>query len=159
VIPGVVFIDEVHMLDIECFTYLNALLESPMAPTVVLATNRGNSLVRGTTDIIAPHGIPVDLLDRCLIVKTDGYNTAQIAKVLQLRANIEGLKLGPGVLDRLAAEGDKSSLRYALQLLTPASILSTLGGRTQIEVDDISEMGELFLDAKTSAAMIGSAGY
>ncbi len=52
------------MLDIECFTYLNALLESPMAPTVVLATNRGNALVRGTTDIYAPHGIPVDLLDR-----------------------------------------------------------------------------------------------
>ena len=35
-----------------------------MAPTVVFATNRGNSLVRGTTDIVAPHGIPVDLLDR-----------------------------------------------------------------------------------------------
>lgn len=52
------------MLDIECFTYLNALLESPMAPTVILATNRGNSLIRGTTDVISPHGIPVDLLDR-----------------------------------------------------------------------------------------------
>jgi RuvB-like protein 1 len=56
------------MLDIECFTYLNALLESPMAPTVVLATNRGHALVRGTTDIVAPHGIPIDLLDRCGII-------------------------------------------------------------------------------------------
>ena len=62
-VPGVVFIDEVHMLDIECFTYLNALLESPMAPTVILAANRGQSLVRGTPDIVSPHGIPVDLLD------------------------------------------------------------------------------------------------
>ena len=57
------------MLDIECFTYLNALLESPMAPTVVLATNRGNSLVRGTTDIIAPHGIPLDMLDRFVLLR------------------------------------------------------------------------------------------
>ena len=64
VVPGVVFIDEVHMLDIECFTYLNALLESSMAPTVILATNRGQSLIRGTSDIVSPHGIPVDLLDR-----------------------------------------------------------------------------------------------
>ena len=56
------------MLDIECFTYLNALLESPMAPTVILATNRGNSLVRGTTDIVSPHGIPVDLLDRYVLL-------------------------------------------------------------------------------------------
>jgi DNA helicase TIP49 (TBP-interacting protein) len=58
---------QVHMLDIECFTYLNALLESPLAPTVVLATNRGHSLVRGTSDVVAPHGVPVDLLDRCVL--------------------------------------------------------------------------------------------
>ncbi|KAF7359504.1 DNA helicase [Mycena sanguinolenta] len=158
VVPGVVFIDEVHMLDIECFTYLNALLESPMAPTVILATNRGNSLVRGTTDIVSPHGIPVDLLDRCMMVKTDGYTREQVGKVVQLRANVEGLRLGSGVLERLAMEGEKSSLRYALQLLTPASILATLAGRTQIEVEDVGEMGELFLDAKTSAGLIGTDG-
>ncbi|KAF8148822.1 RuvB-like helicase 1 [Crassisporium funariophilum] len=159
VVPGVVFIDEVHMLDIECFTYLNALLESPMAPTVILATNRGNSLVRGTTDIISPHGIPVDLLDRCMIVKTDAYSREQIGKVVQMRANVEGLKLSSDVLDKLAGEGEKSSLRYALQLLTPASILASLAGRSQIEIDDISEMNELFIDAKTSAAMIEAGGF
>lgn len=115
------------MLDIECFTYLNALLESPMAPTVILATNRGNTLLKGTTDIVAPHGIPTDLLDRCvsifssrdlllivfscLIVKTESYTREQVAKVVQLRANTEGLKLGEGVIDRLAIEGERSSLR------------------------------------------------
>ena len=61
------------MLDIECFTYLNALLESPMAPTVILATNRGNALVRGTQDLVAPHGIPVDLLDRCALLILGRY--------------------------------------------------------------------------------------
>jgi RuvB-like protein 1 (pontin 52) len=40
--------------------------------------------------------------------------------------------------------------RYALQLLTPASILVQLVGRNQIELEDIGEMTELFLDAKTS---------
>lgn len=153
VIPGVVFIDEVHMLDIECFTYLNSLLESPMAPTVVFATNRGKTLVRGTTDVIAPHGIPIDLLDRCLIVKTDIYDSIQIAKVLQLRANVEGLRLGAGVIDRLVQEGDARSLRYVLQLLTPASILASLAGRAQIELEDVSELDELFYDAKTSAML------
>jgi len=158
VVPGVVFIDEVHMLDIECFTYLNALLESPMAPTVILATNRGNSLVRGTTDIISPHGIPVDLLDRCLIVKTDGYSLNEISKVVNVRAAVEGLKLGHGVLEKLALEGQRGSLRYALQLLMPASILTTLAGRNQIEVEDIGEMTELFLNAKTSAGLIAEGG-
>ena len=46
-------------------------------------------------------------------------------------------------------------LRYTLQLLTPASILANLGGRSEIEVEDIGEMNELFLDAKTSAGLIG----
>ncbi|KAJ3901406.1 RuvB-like helicase 1 [Lentinula edodes] len=156
VVPGVVFIDEVHMLDIECFTYLNALLESPMAPTVILATNRGNALVRGTQDLVAPHGIPVDLLDRCMIVKTEPYAKEQVAKVLQLRANIEGLKLAEGVLDKLATEGEKSSLRYALQLLAPASIIASINDRSEISLEDVGEMNELFLDAKTSAAMIGA---
>jgi RuvB-like protein 1 (pontin 52) len=62
-VPGVLFIDEVHMLDIECFTYLNKALESPLAPIVIFATNRGVCQIRGT-DIKSPHGIPVDLLDR-----------------------------------------------------------------------------------------------
>jgi len=49
-------------------------------------------------------------------------------------------------------------VRYALQLLTPANILASLAGRSQIEAEDISEMNELFLDAKTSASLIqGSA--
>ncbi|KAH0626684.1 hypothetical protein JD844_001791 [Phrynosoma platyrhinos] len=41
VIPGVLFIDEVHMLDIECFSFLNRALESDMAPVLIMATNRG----------------------------------------------------------------------------------------------------------------------
>ncbi|CDR99100.1 hypothetical protein, partial [Sporisorium scitamineum] len=38
-VPGVLFIDEVHMLDMECFTYLNRALESTISPHVILATN------------------------------------------------------------------------------------------------------------------------
>ncbi len=46
-VPGVLFIDEVHMLDLECFTYLNRALESALAPIVVFATNRGVTQARG----------------------------------------------------------------------------------------------------------------
>lgn len=41
IIPGVLFIDEVHMLDIESFSFLNRALESDMAPVLIMATNRG----------------------------------------------------------------------------------------------------------------------
>jgi RuvB-like protein 1 (pontin 52) len=108
-------------------------------------------------------------------VKTEAYTQEQVGKVVQLRAAVEGLQLGPGVLDRLAAEGERGSLRsvhryfvllcfaesgfrYALQLLTPASILAQLAGRKQIEEEDVAEMNELFLDAKTSAGKIADDG-
>merc|ERR1712110_1150077 len=71
-VPGVLFIDEVHMLDIECFTYLNRALESTLAPIVIFATKRGMFTVRGT-EIVSPHGVPVDLLDRVMIVRTMPY--------------------------------------------------------------------------------------
>merc|ERR1711943_25873 len=72
-VPGVLFIDEVHMLDLECFTYPNRALESTLSPIVVFATNRGMCTVRGA-DIMCPHGMPVDLLDRLLIIRTAPYN-------------------------------------------------------------------------------------
>jgi len=40
-VPGVLFIDEVHMLDIECFSFLNRALEMESSPIVIMATNRG----------------------------------------------------------------------------------------------------------------------
>lgn len=64
--------DEVHMLDMECFSFLNRALESETAPIVIMATNRGITNIRGT-DYRSPHGVPLDLIDRCLIIMTKPY--------------------------------------------------------------------------------------
>ncbi|EOR01153.1 hypothetical protein E3P92_01767 [Wallemia ichthyophaga] len=155
-VPGVLFIDEVHMLDIECFTYLNRALESTISPHVILATNRGMCTVKGTEDsggdgIVSPHGIPTDLLDRCMIIKTTPYSKEEMKVVLSLRSKVEGLKLGEAALDQLAEKGANTSLRYVLQTLTPASILSKNSNRAEISPEDVSELDDLFIDAKTSA--------
>lgn len=73
IVPGVLFIDEVHMLDMECFSFINRALEDDMAPIVIMATNRGQSTTRGT-DYKSPHGLPVDLLDRVIIIPTSPYS-------------------------------------------------------------------------------------
>ena len=62
---------------------------------------------------------------RCMIVKTDSYTRDQVGKVVQLRAIVEGLKLGPGVVDKLAEDGERSSLRYGLKLSPRYSRLLT----------------------------------
>ncbi len=107
------FIDEVYMLDIECFTFLNKALESKLSPVVILATNRGTSEIRGT-NIISPHGIPVDLLDRLLIVRTLPYPLEDIVKILTIRAQIENITLTEEALALLGKIGCQSSLRFAV---------------------------------------------
>merc|ERR1711981_244283 len=122
-VPGVLFIDEVHMLDIECFTYLNRALESTLAPIVILATNRGMCTVRGT-EVISPHGIPVDLLDRVMIIRTMPYSLEETFQILSIRATTEGLECDDESLAYAAQVGLDASLRYAVQLLTPSAVLT-----------------------------------
>lgn len=54
---------------------------------------------------------------RCLIVKTEPYSRQEVAAVVQLRAQVEGLNFAPAVLDRIAGEGEKGSLRFVRQTL------------------------------------------
>ena len=152
-VPGVLFIDEVYMLDIECFTFLNRALESKLSPIVVLATNRGTSKIRGT-DLVSPHGLPVDLLDRLLIIKTMPYNLEEIVKILGIRAQTEGLTLSEEALAYLGSIGTRTSLRYAVQLLNPGYILSATQGRKEISKDDLEEINSLFYDAKASSKVL-----
>ncbi|KAJ9097696.1 RuvB ATP-dependent DNA helicase pontin [Naganishia friedmannii] len=162
-VPGVLFIDEAslatwHQGRSNALIYFDA--ESPMSPYVVLASNRANCVIRGTESdngghgVVSPHGIPVDLLDRCMIVRTYPYKLDEVRVVLETRCRVEGTAVSPEALEKLANEGIQSSLRYALQLLTPASIIARLSGRTQIEPQDVSEMNSLFLDAKRSATLL-----
>jgi len=154
-VPGVLFIDEVHMLDIECFTYLNKALESSLAPIVIMATNRGMSIIRGT-EIVSPHGIPLDLLDRLLIINTQPQTAREIHLIIKVRAETEGIKLTEEALVKLASIGTETSLRHAIQLLQPAHILATTlnPADSTVTPDIINEASLLFLDAKSSAEIL-----
>lgn len=156
-IPGVLFIDEVNMLDIEIFTYLNRALESSIAPVVILASNRGMTTIRGTGDDVKyPHGCPPDLIDRLLIVKTLPYNQEEIKTIVAKRAQLESLVLSPDALSKLAEHGVSSSLRYALQLLAPSGILAKTANRAEIVASDVEECELLFLDSRRSLKVLGS---
>ena len=172
-VPGVLFIDEVgkchrftspktdshtkvHMLDIECFTYLNRALESPISPIVILASNRGKCTIRGTEDIVAAHGIPPDLLARILIIPTNTYTPDEIKHIVRIRTRTEGLAITEPALEKISEHGVKVSLRYALQLLTPANILARVNQKKEIDVDDVAECEDLFIDARRSASIVNA---
>ena len=83
-IVQVLFIDEVHMLDVECFSFLNRALENELAPLVIMASNRGMTQIRGSKTK-SPHGLPPDLLDRVLIVSTNPYSEEEFQEIVKIR--------------------------------------------------------------------------
>jgi len=152
-VPGVLFIDEVHMLDIECFTYLHKALESSLSPIVIFATNRGHCVIRGT-DIRSPHGMPLDLLDRVMIIRTMPYSQSEMVQIIKIRCQTEGIQVEEESLKELGEIGSKTTLRYAVQCLTPASVLAKINGQECVTVNEIQEVNELFFDAKASAKLL-----
>lgn len=149
IVPGVLFIDEVHMLDVECFSFLNRALENEMAPILVVATNRGITRIRGT-NYKSAHGIPMDLLDRLLIISTKPYTRDEIRQILDIRCQEEDVEMAEDAKQLLTRVGEGTSLRYAIQLITAAELASQKRKGKVVEVQDIDRVYRLFLDVQRS---------
>jgi RuvB-like protein 1 (pontin 52) len=149
------------MLDLESFTYLTRALESSISPIVILASNRGLTPIRGASDTLPPsaHGIPSDLLARLLIIPTHPYQPDEIKSIVRTRAKTEGLNVSEAALEKVGEAGVRVSLRYALQLLAPASVLAQVGGKSEVGVAEVEECESLFLDAGRSARGLGGVGF
>jgi TBP-interacting protein len=143
--PGVLFIDDAHMLDIEAFSFLSRALEGELVPIIILATNRGVTKIRGT-DIEAPMGFPLDLIDRAVIIPTFEYDAGAIQEIIKIRSIEEKLELTQEALQKLTEIGARSSLRYALQLLSLAGQHAKNENRNRITAQDVDRVSQLFMD-------------
>jgi hypothetical protein len=63
------------------------LVSLSSAPVLIMATNRGIANIRGTS-YKSPHGIPIDLLDRLMIIATTPYSENEVRKILQVRSGL-----------------------------------------------------------------------
>ncbi|KAJ0096918.1 hypothetical protein Patl1_28493 [Pistacia atlantica] len=149
IVPGVLFIDEVHMLDVECFSFLNRALENEMAPILVVATNRGITRIRGT-NYKAAHGIPMDLLDRLLIISTKPYTRDEMRKILDIRCQEEDVEMTEDAKQLLTRVGEGTSLRYAIHLISAAALACQKRKGKIVEIQDIDRVYRLFLDVQRS---------
>ena len=152
-VPGVLFIDEVHMLDIECFSWLNRALESALAPVLIIATNRGITKIRGT-EYKSPHGIPIDLLDRLMIISTQPYNEKELSEILRIRCEEEDVEMTSEAMKLLTKIAQETSLRYAMHMIMAASLVSTKRRASEVDVEDIKKVYSLFVDVKRSTQFL-----
>jgi len=84
-----------------------------------MASNRGQTRIRGTR-FTSPHGLPIDLLDRILIISTKPYSEDEIKRILSIRAQEEDVNLKQEALEVLARMAMETSLRYTINLITTA---------------------------------------
>lgn len=153
IVPGVLFIDEVHMLDIECFAFLNRALENTMAPVLIMATNRGITTIRGTK-YKSPHGIPIDLLDRLMIIPTAPYKNSELEQILRIRCEEEDVEMSDDALALLTSIAGNTSLRYSIQLITAASLVCRKRKGTEVEKADVRKVYSLFQDQGRSVQFL-----
>jgi len=148
--PGVLFIDDSHLLDLEAFSFLGRAMESELVPIIVLATNRGIATIRGT-DIKSPLGFPIDLIDRAVIIATHPYDRNSIKEILKIRAVEEKIEIEKEALERLTDVGERSSLRYAVQLLSLAAQNAKRRKSEKVTVEDVQRVNSLFMDINEAA--------
>ncbi|PBK76414.1 TIP49-domain-containing protein [Armillaria solidipes] len=130
IIPGVLFIDAVHMSDTERLSLLNRALENDLA---TLASNRGVAHIRGTI-FRSSHGLPFNL-DRVLIVST------KLHKDVALKVD------ATSVFTSMAMQ---TTLRYSLSLISCAQMLARKRKADQVGVEDLRRAYTYFLDEKRS---------
>jgi len=152
-VPGVLFIDETHMLDMDCFSFLNRALESELCPILILATNRGQSQIRGT-NYIGPHGIPLDLLDRLLIIPTIPYTFEELKQILQVRCMEEQVDMTEDALELLTRIAKETSLRYAIHTIMTSNLVAKKKKSKQVELVHIERCHGLFYDVTRSTKYI-----
>jgi len=118
-----------------------------LSPILILATNRGEAKIRGS-EVSSPHGIPIDLLDRCLIVRTEQYGREDRKEILRIRARDEGVEVDDVAMDMLALVSEKASLRYASMLISLGEIARQRRKGAKVEKDDFAKCYRLFHDQK-----------
>jgi RuvB-like protein 2 len=153
IVPGVLFIDEIHMLDIECFSYINRALEDELAPVVIMATNRGKSKVRGT-DYESPHGLPLDFLDRTLIIQTEKYSQDELKAIVAIRAVEEEVEVSPDALAMLAKIAHEAGLRYASNLINTSWMIAKKRKSKVVDLADVKRSYSLYLDPARSVKFV-----
>jgi TBP-interacting protein len=105
--------------------------------------------IRGT-DQISAHSLPIDLLDRLLIINTRPYSADEIREILKIRAAAEKIDLDRGALEYLTQIGTRASMRYAIQLIAPAAQIAEVHQSKKICKEHVRKAEKLFVDVKKS---------
>ena len=79
--------------------------------------DRSNLFLEGITKIrgtqyTSPHGLPLDLLDRTIIIPTTQYDEKELKQILKIRTEEEDTEISDDALTVLTKIANETSLRF-----------------------------------------------
>lgn len=95
--------------------------------------------------------MPLDLLDRLLIIHTKPYSDEEIRQIIETRCEEEDVEMTEEALEFLTGIGKDTTLRYAIQLITTSSLLAAKRKSSEVDLMDIRRAFSMFLDVKRSS--------
>ena len=113
----------------------------------------GITTIRGT-HYKSPHGIPLDLLDRLMIISTKPYSESELRSILHIRCEEEDVEMAAEALDLLTRIAKETSLRYAMHMIMAASLVCKQRKGGEVEVPDIKRVYSLFSDLRRSTQFL-----
>ena len=78
----------------------------------------GITKIRGT-QYTSPHGLPLDLLDRTIIIPTTQYDEKELKQILKIRTEEEDTEISDDALTVLTKIANETSLRLVPSLSSP----------------------------------------
>lgn len=127
IIPGVLFIDESHTLDVESYAFLSTAIESPSSPIIVFATNRKLAPIPGSGDT-GMFGMPRDFLSRLFVVHVPCQSPEQTDAIVRRKLSQDGFEIEDAGLEYLCSLSRSTSLRFVFSLVSIASALLQADG-------------------------------
>ena len=89
-----------------------------------------------------------------MIISTTQYSEGEIRRILEIRCEEEDVEMASDALDLLTKIGVETSLRYAIQMITIASLCCTKRKASEVGIEDIKRVYGLFVDVKRSTQFL-----
>ncbi len=93
-------------------------------------------------------------MDRTIIIPTSSYEQKELKQILKIRCEEEDCEISEDALTVLTKVGSETSLRYAIQLITLASLVGKRRQGTEISIEDVKRVYSLFLDEQRSCEFL-----
>ena len=143
---GILCIDDIHFLSTNCFSFLIKILDGLLSPSLICVSNCIKNKIVGV-EKFSQYGVPLDFLDRFLIINTRPLEIFQLKEIISLRCLDGNIIIENNAHKLLVKIGLECGIRYSFYMLT-MSINFSKKTRVMVKFRNILKAYDLFVDYK-----------